>query len=66
MPAAQTRHGAVGGGDYESQSVVRLQRGELEEALLAGRFQEVKWTATIALALLRTAPDEGGNGGLRA
>ena len=57
--------------DLEQQRVVRLSRGELTDALLAGKFKEVaqlyyripqllmvhvavqvKWTATIALALL--------------
>mmetsp|Transcript_63597 Transcript_63597/g.105754 ORF Transcript_63597/g.105754 Transcript_63597/m.105754 type:complete len:201 (-) Transcript_63597:89-691(-) len=40
-------------GDAESQHVVRLSRSGLLSALAEARFQEVKWTATIALALLR-------------
>ena len=40
-------------GDAEKQSALRLHRTELEHALLAGRFAEVKWTATIAIALLK-------------
>jgi ADP-ribose pyrophosphatase YjhB (NUDIX family) len=40
------------GGDAESQEIVRLTRSALLDALLNGRFGEVKWTATIALSLL--------------
>ena len=39
-------------GDLERQDVVRLSRAALQQALLEGQFAEVKWTATIALALL--------------
>ena len=55
VPAERTvaRKGARG--DLERQHVLRLSRSELQEALLAGRFGEVKWTATIALALLSTS-----------
>lgn len=41
-------------GESERQDIVYLSRDELLEALLAGKFQEVKWTATIALAILQT------------
>jgi ADP-ribose pyrophosphatase len=39
--------------DAESQQELRLSEQELLDALLAGEFQEVKWTATVAVALLR-------------
>lgn len=42
-----------GRADHERQDVVRLQHAEIERAIIDGRFAEVKWTATIALALLR-------------
>ena len=38
--------------DLEPQDVVALTRAELQEALLASRFKEVKWSNTVALALL--------------
>ena len=40
-------------GDAEAQQVVLLDRGELLAALSDGRFQEVKWVVTVAVALLR-------------
>ena len=39
-------------GDLEAQSVVRLTRGGLLKALQTGQVGEVKWAATVALALL--------------
>ena len=39
--------------DLERQQIIRLSQNELMEAVLDGKFQEIKWTATIALALLR-------------
>ena len=41
-------------GESEKQEKVILSREALLEALLGGQFQEVKWTATIALAILKT------------
>ena len=38
--------------DLEPQRVVSLTSEQLREALLAHRFQEVKWSNTAALALL--------------
>jgi len=38
--------------DLEAQRMLTLSQEELLTALRAGRFKEVKWTATIALALL--------------
>ena len=46
--------------DYEAQSSVRLSRRELLDALSAGAFQEVKWTATVALTLLSLAEGDAG------
>ena len=39
--------------DAESQQLVHLSESELLDAVLAGEFQEVKWSATVALALLQ-------------
>jgi 8-oxo-dGTP pyrophosphatase MutT (NUDIX family) len=39
-------------GDDESQSLLYLTQDQLMEMVMNGRFQEVKWTAGIALALL--------------
>jgi ADP-ribose pyrophosphatase len=47
-----TSTNAAGMGDAEHQSVVRLTRQELISAVKSNRFEEVKWTATVALALL--------------
>jgi 8-oxo-dGTP pyrophosphatase MutT (NUDIX family) len=44
--------GRIADGELERQSVVRLSRKELLDALLNGKFKEIKWTATVALALL--------------
>jgi ADP-ribose pyrophosphatase len=41
-------------GESERQDIVELSREQLVEALLAGKFREIKWTATVALALLKT------------
>jgi hypothetical protein len=38
--------------DLESQRRVYLSDTELRARLLDGSFQEIKWTATVALALL--------------
>lgn len=42
----------LGRGDAESQKLVHLTREEATEAVMQGRFQEVKWAATVALGLL--------------
>ena len=42
--------------DLEAQHVERLTREQLLDALVASQFVEVKWTATISLALL-TIPE---------
>ena len=42
-------------GELERQDIIKLTREELIEYLLDGKFQEIKWTATIALALLKTS-----------
>ena len=47
----------AGGVDVEAQRVVLLSRNELREAVLSSRFQEAKWTATVALALLNIEED---------
>jgi len=39
--------------DLEEQKPIELTKEELLAALTKGEFQEVKWTATVALALLR-------------
>ena len=45
-----------GRADLEAQRVERLTREQLLDALVASQFVEVKWTATISLALL-TIPE---------
>ena len=47
-------HVDVAVGELERQDIVKLTREQLLEYLLDGKFQEIKWTATIALALLKT------------
>jgi 8-oxo-dGTP pyrophosphatase MutT (NUDIX family) len=42
----------VGAADTERQDVRRLSLGELKDAVQAGRFLEIQWSATVALALL--------------
>lgn len=39
-------------GEEEKQQLKELSRKELMTALMEGKFQEIKWTATVALALL--------------
>jgi ADP-ribose pyrophosphatase len=39
-------------GDTEAQDLHLLSLDEVREAVMQGRFQEVKWAATVALALL--------------
>jgi len=39
-------------GDAEPQQLHLLSRGEVADAVMQGRFQEVKWAATLALGLL--------------
>ena len=39
-------------GDGEAQEVLHLDEAEVEAALLGGEFQEVKWAATMSLALM--------------
>jgi len=42
----------VSSGDDEKQKIVYMSINEISENLLNGKFQEVKWTATIANSLL--------------
>ena len=49
-----TNNDHVAVGELERQDIVKLTREQLLEYLLDGKFQEIKWTATIALALLKT------------
>jgi ADP-ribose pyrophosphatase len=42
----------VGAADSERQDVRTLSLAELKEAVQAGRFLEIQWSATVALALL--------------
>ena len=46
--------------DLEKQSLVSLTQEDLLRALQDGRFVEVKWTATIALALIRIRGEGAG------
>eukprot|EP00980_Cylindrotheca_fusiformis_P031669 scaffold26767_cov117-Cylindrotheca_fusiformis.AAC.4 len=43
-----------GQADLERQDLVRHSEKELVELLLQGKFGEIKWTATVALALLNS------------
>ena len=45
--------------DAESQQLLHLSEHALLDALISGEFQEVKWTATVALALLRLRQPSG-------
>jgi 8-oxo-dGTP pyrophosphatase MutT (NUDIX family) len=44
----------IAAGEMEHQDVIELSRDELIDALLKGKFKEIKWTATVALALIET------------
>eukprot|EP00585_Thalassiosira_rotula_P007707 CAMPEP_0196154354 /NCGR_PEP_ID=MMETSP0910-20130528/38744_1 /TAXON_ID=49265 /ORGANISM="Thalassiosira rotula, Strain GSO102" /LENGTH=331 /DNA_ID=CAMNT_0041418353 /DNA_START=12 /DNA_END=1007 /DNA_ORIENTATION=- len=52
-----------GTGDGESQEILYLGEEEMMTALGEGRFQEIKWAATISLAMLHL---NGPNGSRRA
>ncbi|CAB9504077.1 expressed unknown protein [Seminavis robusta] len=41
-------------GESEKQDLVELSKDDLIDALLKGKFQEIKWTATIALSIIKT------------
>ena len=47
----------VGQADLERQDLIKLSGEELIESVLSGRFKEIKWTATVALALLKSSKD---------
>ena len=49
VPADQRLHAS----DLEAKAVVRLPREVLAQHVLKGDFKDVKWTATVSLALLR-------------
>ena len=49
----QQRDENISEGELEPQDRIKLSRSELLKALEAGKFREIKWTATVALALLR-------------
>lgn len=42
----------VSRGDAEAQKLLLLTRDEVADAVMEGRFQEIKWAATLALGLL--------------
>lgn len=48
----------VGVADTERQDVKTLTKSELEEAVSAGKFLEIQWTATISLALLHLEQED--------
>ncbi|CAB9504080.1 expressed unknown protein [Seminavis robusta] len=63
-PIPNTRVSGEGGrafGESEKQQLVEMSREQLVDAMLQGKFQEVKWTATIALAMLKTGIAEAHN-----
>ena len=41
-------------GELERQDMIYLTRSQLQQAVLDGKFKEIKWAATVALALLKT------------
>ena len=56
--AAQNRHSAaaadeVGPADTEHQSFLTMSLTQVREAVMAGKFLEIQWSATVALAMLR-------------
>jgi ADP-ribose pyrophosphatase len=48
----------VGAADTERQDIKTISLSELREAVLAGRFLEIQWTATVALSLLHLSSSE--------
>jgi ADP-ribose pyrophosphatase len=48
----QLQQEEVGAADTERQDILTLSLDELKEAVMAGEFLEIQWTATAALALL--------------
>jgi hypothetical protein len=42
----------IGRGDSEEQTLISMSKDDVASALLQGRFQEAKWTATLSLSLL--------------
>lgn len=49
----EDKKAVVGQADLERQDLIYLTKRELLDAVLDGKFQEIKWTATVALALLK-------------
>lgn len=52
LPGGGTINYVGATGDDESQTILYLTEAEVMEALSDGKFQEVKWTASFALAML--------------
>jgi 8-oxo-dGTP pyrophosphatase MutT (NUDIX family) len=52
VPGGGTVNYNGNGGDDESQRILYLDEDEVMRALAGGKFQEVKWAATFALAML--------------
>lgn len=57
-PSAQNRHSAaavdeVGPADTEPQSFMTMSLTQVREAVMTGKFLEIQWSATVALAILR-------------
>jgi len=46
-------------GDDESQKVLRLTKKEVENAIVKAKFKEIKWAATLSLAMLHIQSKEG-------
>ena len=42
----------LGTGDDERQDLVRMTREEISDAVMGGEFKEIKWAATVALAMM--------------
>ncbi|KAL7489291.1 hypothetical protein ACHAW6_014916 [Cyclotella cf. meneghiniana] len=43
----------IGGADTETQKVITMSLSDVRQAVIAGRFLEVQWSNTVALAVLR-------------
>jgi hypothetical protein len=43
----------IGGADTETQKIITMSLSDVKQAVMAGRFLEVQWSNTVALAVLR-------------
>jgi hypothetical protein len=50
---AEENANVIGGADTETQKIITMSLGDVRQAVMAGRFLEVQWSNTVALAVLR-------------